>query len=148
MPTGLLIARIIHIMSAIVWVGGTIFMIAVAIPFARTLPPEQRSATIAGIGLRFRPVGWTALLTLVGSGLYTMSRIGLLSWPALTGSDYGRLLLVKLAFVLTILVLTGVHDFVLGPRAQTVPRSTVLAFARTSGLLTLSVPVIGVILAH
>ncbi|MEO8323345.1 MAG: CopD family protein [Actinomycetota bacterium] len=148
MATDLLIARILHILGAIVWVGGTVFLAAVAIPFARTLPPEQRVATIAGIGRRFRPIGWCALLLLVGSGLYTMLRFELLSWSRLTGSGYGRLLLVKLFLVLTIVVLTGIHDFVLGPRSQSVPRSTVLAVARTSGLLTIAVPIVGVILAH
>lgn len=42
----------IHVFGAIVWVGGMLFLTAVAVPFARSLPPEARVATIAAIGRR------------------------------------------------------------------------------------------------
>lgn len=150
MPADLVVARIAHIFGAIVWVGGMTFLVAVAVPYARSLPTEARIATVSALGRRFRPIGWSALVLLVGSGIYQMSRMGLLSWTFLTRTGYGRLLLVKLIVVSVILALVALHDFVLGPRLRRGlgSRTTMVALARTNMALTLAVPVIGVILAH
>lgn len=150
MPADLVVARVIHVFGAIVWVGGMLFLTAVVVPFARSLPPEARVATVAAIGRRFRPLGWAALTMLVGSGLYTMARMGLLGWAFLTGTGYGRLLLVKIGLVALIVFLVALHDFVLGPRLRrgTGSRTMMVSLARANMGLTLAVPVIGVVLAH
>jgi copper resistance protein D len=150
MAADLLVARIVHILSAAVWVGGTVFLVAVAVPFARTFPPEERTRVAAAIGRRFRPVAWGALIGLVASGVYTMYDYGLLSWTALRASDYGNTLLVKVSGAALMLVLALVHDFVLGPRLERTGhgRGTLLALARANGVLTVLVLVLGVVLAH
>lgn len=152
MAADLIVARIVHILSAAVWVGGTVFLVAVAVPFARTFPPQRRTEVAAAIGRRFRPVAWTALAGLVASGLYTMQRFGLFSGTRLTAPGYGTMLLVKLAFVVVLIALSALHDFVLGPRAEVAHnggrRGLLLTLARINGVLTLVIPVIGVLLAH
>jgi uncharacterized membrane protein len=150
LPADLVLARVIHIFGAVVWVGGMIFLVTVAVPYARTLPAETRGATIGAIGRRFRPVGWAALAMLVGSGLYQMARMRLLGWDALTTTGYGRLLLAKIVLVTVILGLVAVHDFVLGPRLRKGEgsRTLLVLLARANLALTLAVPVIGVVLAH
>lgn len=142
--------RVVHVLSAAVWVGGTVFLVAVAVPYARAAGPELRSQVAGEIGRRFRPVAWTALAGLVVSGLYLLQRLGYLEAGALTGTADGRLLLAKLGLVAVLIVLTAAHDFVLGPRvaAGGGNRSAVVALARTNGVLTVAVPVIGVLLAH
>lgn len=143
-------ARVVHVLSAAIWVGGTIFLVAVAVPYARSLGSEQRTAVASAIGRRFRPVAWTALGGLVLSGLYMLQKLGYLEPGALADTSNGRLMVAKLVLVAVLIVLSAIHDFVLGPRTTTRPqtRSTLLVLARANGVLTVVVPIIGVLLAH
>ena len=136
-------------LAAAVWVGGTIFLVAVAVPYARSLGGEQRTAVASAIGRRFRPVAWTAMAGLVASGLYMLQKLGYLN-GGLTSTSDGRLMLVKLVTVALLIALSAVHDFVLGPRLERgdPSGSAFVILARSSGVLTLIVPVIGVLLAH
>ena len=147
--SGILVARVVHVLAAAVWVGGTIFLVAVAVPYARSLGDERRTAVAAAIGRRFRPVAWTAMAGLVGSGLYLLQKLGYLGGD-LTSTSGGRLMLVKLGLVALLIALSAVHDFVLGPRLErgTPASGTFVVLARSTGVLTLIVPVIGVLLAH
>lgn len=146
----IVIARIAHVSGAMMWVGGTVFLVAVGVPYARSLGPEQRVRAISELGRRFRPWGWASLGLLTFSGVYMMARLHLLSWDLLVNTGYGRLLLLKLVLVAAIVILTALHGFVLGPRtaAGEVSPSVVRAVARSSAVLTVVVPVIGVLLAH
>jgi putative copper resistance protein D len=142
----MLLARIVHVLAMAVWVGGTVFLVAVAVPFARSFGPDRRTEIAAAIGRRFRPVAWTALAALVASGVYMMLRLDRL---AASHPDRGSLI-GKLVLVGAILVLSALHDFVIGPRVErdASSRRTLLVLARTNGVLTLAIPVIGVLLAH
>ena len=128
--------------------GGTIFLVAVAVPYARSLG-DRRTEVAAAIGRRFRPVAWTAMAGLVLSGVYMLQKLGYLE-RAMTSTADGRLMLAKLVGVALLVGLSAVHDFVLGPRLERgEPASgTFVVLARSSGVLTLIVPVIGVLLAH
>lgn len=136
-------------LSGAIWVGGTIFLIAVAVPYARSLGDERRTAAAGAIGRRFRPVAWTAMAGLVLSGLYMLQKLGYLD-GGLTSTSNGRLMLAKLVTVALLIGLSAVHDFVLGPRLErgASTSSAFVVLARSSGVLTLIVPVIGVLLAH
>jgi hypothetical protein len=59
-------------------------------------------------------------------------------------------MIAKLILVALLVAFSAVHDFVLGPRLERgdPTGSTFVVLARTSGVLTLIVPVIGVLLAH
>jgi copper resistance protein D len=140
---------VVHVLSAAVWVGGTVFLLTVAVPYARSLGDEQRTAVAAAIGRRFRPVAWAAMIGLVLSGLYMLQQLGYLD-SGLTSSPDGRLMLAKLVGVALLVGLSALHDFVLGPRLErgAPTSSTFVILARSSGVLTLIVPVIGVLLAH
>jgi putative copper export protein len=137
------------VLSAAVWVGGTVFLVAVAVPYARSLGDDRRTEVAAAIGRRFRPVAWTAMAGLVVSGLYMLQKLGYLD-AGLSSTPDGRLMLVKLACVALLIILSAVHDFVLGPRLErgATTSSAFVVLARASGVLTLIVPVIGVLLAH
>jgi putative copper export protein len=139
-------ARILHLLAMAVWVGGTVFLVAVAVPFARSFGPEGSTAVAVSIGRRFRPVAWSALLTLVATGFYMATETGLLTSPTADG----RLLRIKIGIVLVVLALAAVHDFVLGPRVELEPsvRRPLLVLARINGVLTLVVPIVGILLAH
>jgi uncharacterized membrane protein len=102
--------RWLHVLAAITWIGGMLFIALVVVPVTRRLDdPGLRTRLVHEIGTRFRTVGWIALAVLVATGLGTL-------WPR------PYLLLLprfhwKLGLVVVALILSVFHDFVLGPRA-------------------------------
>jgi uncharacterized membrane protein len=109
----------IHILSAIVWVGGMLFLALVVVPVARRLPPAERAPLLDSLGRRFRAVGWTAIGLLLATGLLNAGYRGV-TWEAffsgrLFASSFGQVLLLKVLLVSLMIVVSAVHDFVLGP---------------------------------
>jgi putative copper export protein len=105
-----LIVRWVHVLSAIVWVGGMLFIALVLVPVARRLEDARlRTRLIQESGRRFRSVGWIALGLLVVTGLLNLWR-----HPFLLDSSAFRW---KAGLVVLALILGAFHDFVLGPRA-------------------------------
>ncbi|HEX6996778.1 MAG TPA: DUF4149 domain-containing protein [Gammaproteobacteria bacterium] len=116
------ISILLHILAAVVWIGGMVFLGVVLIPALRR--SELGAKTVEVIhrtGVRFRNVGWACLALLVATGVVNLTRWGV-DWQRFTsadlwGSTWGRVLAVKLALVVAALAISGVHDFVIGPRA-------------------------------
>ncbi|MCH7736280.1 MAG: CopD family protein [Chloroflexi bacterium] len=112
----------VHIVSAVVWLGGMLFLVMVMIPVARqAMRSEGTGAGLAMLrdaGERFLPVAWTAMVLLGLSG-------GYLAWqhwgirPGVFFTDDGRfmhILQAKSLLFLIVVVLSLVHDFWLGPK--------------------------------
>jgi uncharacterized membrane protein len=142
---------IVHLLAATVWVGGSIALIVVGIPAARTLEGEWRARAIREIGLRWRPLGYGALLVLAVTGV------------PLAQHDYERgrspfqaVLWVKVGLSVALVAASYVHNFVLGPRLQAqiregrpqAARPPLVVVGYASLALTLTVPVLGAVLAH
>jgi putative copper resistance protein D len=123
MPVAYWISVTVHVLAAMLWLGGMLFLGVVGAPVLRTLEPELRQSIFHALGVRFRTVGWMAIAVLVGTGLLNLHYRGLLQWDgvlashAFWNSSLGRALAVKAGVVIVMLVLAAVHDFVLGPAA-------------------------------
>lgn len=102
--------RFVHVLAAVTWAGGMLFIALVLVPVVRRLPdPALRTRLVHEVGVRFRAVGWVALGVLVTTGLVNLwLRPELLT----TTRFWWKAGLVALA-----LLLSALHDFVLGPRA-------------------------------
>ena len=128
----------LHIVAAMAWVGGMIFLVAAVIPLKR---PD---VTVA-VARRFRVVGWIALATLVVTGVFNVLHRGYRFEHLLTGDvfagQWGRTLALKLACVLFVIVLSAVHDL----RALRAEKSG--RFAQISGRITFMVSLTIVALA-
>ncbi len=112
----------IHILAAIFWLGGMLFLVFVLLPALKTLDDAVlRSQLIRKVGLRFRSVGWACLITLLITGYGNLLTRGLggsaLLDAAFWGTTYGITLGIKLSVFLLILILSATHDFSIGPRA-------------------------------
>ncbi|MET8247492.1 copper resistance protein CopC [Streptomyces sp. NPDC005202] len=107
-------SSVLHLLAMAVWLGG---LTALLTTLHRTTTGEpgpdtpedgtRASASTGGHGLtatvaRFSRVAFAAVTVLVVTGIYQSWR-GLGSWTTLTGTTYGRLLLVKLAAVALLL---------------------------------------------
>ncbi|MFD9302671.1 copper resistance protein CopC [Streptomyces sp. NPDC060048] len=89
---------ILHLLAVATWLGGlTALLVAL-----HKVPGIEREAV-----RRFSAVAFTSVLVLAATGAYQSWRqVG--SWSALTGTDYGRLLLVKIGLVLVLVAIAYV----------------------------------------
>lgn len=117
----------LHLLAAMLWLGGTFFLAIVGAPVLRRVEPASlRSELFHRVGVRFRAVGWSAIVVLIVTGLLNLGLRGMLDAETLGSASfwegrYGRTLAWKLAIVASMISLAAVHDFVLGPRASGLP---------------------------
>ncbi|HUE75745.1 MAG TPA: CopD family protein [Chloroflexota bacterium] len=109
----------VHIVAAMVWIGGMLFLALAIVPVTRHLPAVQRSALLGAIGRRFRTIGWISLALLIVTGIVSTSFRGV-AWEsvlsgAILGSWFGQVLAIKLVLVAATLAMSAAHDFVVGP---------------------------------
>ena len=111
----------LHILAAITWIGGVLFLALVGAPALRRVePPSLRAALFDAIGMRFRWVGWGAVIVLLLSGTWLLWYRGWLAWELLSRAAFwrqgvGLALGWKLGMVTVMLVLSLVHDVALSP---------------------------------
>ncbi|MFS4107993.1 copper resistance CopC/CopD family protein [Streptomyces sp. PD-S100-1] len=111
-------SSMLHLLAMAVWLGGLTALLTTLQRTPRTTTaadtdgsagtaPAALVAPLAATAARFSRLAFLAVTVLVATGVYQSWR-GLGSWPALTGTAYGRLLLVKLfAVVLLLAVAAG-----------------------------------------
>jgi uncharacterized membrane protein len=144
----------VHVLAAAVWVGGTVALVFIAVPAARKLEGEERAQALRRLGAGWRPLGWSALAILAGTGLVLAGEDGVFSGHA--SASFYAVFAVKVALVGALAVGAFVHDFVLGPglarqiragHPQTFRRPLVVV-GWFNFALTATVPVLGTVLAH
>ena len=144
--TAVLVA--VHLLAAGIWFGGSTALVFVGVPAIRTLEGEPRGTAMKKLGLLWRPLGYGALLVAALTGVVLASR----EWES--DSTFQIVLWVKVAVFVCLLVVSYLHNFVLGPRLQaeiregreprTRPRLVVVGWLSYS--LTMSLPILGVAL--
>lgn len=121
----------IHILAAMVWIGGMLFLVLVVVPWLRSGQRTQAADFFRETGPRFRNVGWTCFAVLVITGSFNLWVRGV-RWanfvePQWLTSSFGKTVLAKLGVFVVVLLVSALHDFVVGPRATraiaTDPRS-------------------------
>jgi uncharacterized membrane protein len=144
----------VHVLAAAVWVGGTVALVFIAVPAARMLEGEDRARALRRLGQGWRPLGWSAMALLGGTGLVLAGHDGVFSGHAST--RFYAVFAAKVSMVAALAVGAFFHDFVLGPglarqiregRPQTLRRRLVVV-GWINFALTLTVPVLGTVLAH
>lgn len=124
MPLLYWISVTLHILAAMFWLGGMLFLGVVGAPVLRAVEPASlRQALFEALGVRFRSAGWVAIALLLVTGLLNLYYRGLLAWSGVLGdaafwrTALGHALAFKLAAVVLMTVVAAFHDFVLGPAA-------------------------------
>ncbi|MCC6849134.1 MAG: hypothetical protein IT294_11595 [Deltaproteobacteria bacterium] len=122
----------VHVLAAITWIGGMFFLMIMVMPWLRQGDRATAAAFLRETGTRFRTVGWG------GFGV----------------------LLVTGAFNALVLVVSSIHDFVVGPRVsravELAPRSALTEklrrraslLGRANAVLALVLVALGVILVR
>ena len=145
--------RVIHLLAALVWTGGTVVLVFVAVPPVQRLEGEARAKTLRELGRRWRPIGWSALAVAVGTGVAIAARAHAFDT---TPTRFDVVLAVKGALVGLLVAGAYLHDFVLGPglarqiregRPQSL-RPVLVAIGRLNLLVTLALPILGAVLSE
>ena len=129
MSTAYHLTVFLHVLAALVWLGGMLALALLA-PVLRDVGDDAvRQRLFHRLGERFRAVGWACIAVLVTTGVLQLRMRG---WWGMTvwgagafwAGPLGRALAWKLGTVAVILSVQAVHDFWLGPRAGRVPAGT------------------------
>jgi uncharacterized membrane protein len=145
--------RTVHLLAAIVWAGGTVALVFVAVPPIQRLQGPERAALLRELGLRWRPIGWSALGIAAVTGVVLAQRA-----RAFHGApkDFDWVLGVKAVLVGLLVAGAYLHDYVLGPglarqvregQPQSL-RPLLVAIGRTNLVLTIAIPVLGAVLVQ
>jgi uncharacterized membrane protein len=145
----------IHVLAAMLWLGGMFFLGAVGAPALRGIqPPPVRQRLFQELGSRFRLVGWISISVLVVTGVLNLYFRGWLHWTGVLGSAEfwrtatGRALAGKLLTVVLMITCSAIHDFVLGPSAgRATPGSpAAIALRKRAATLARANAILGVLL--
>ena len=100
----------IHLISASIWVGGSIFLGVVLAPLLKkmSLSIEERLELMIKVGRRFNKIALPSLIILIGTGIYN-SHLVLQSPEILFSSSYGAFLITKIVLVIALIITFAVH---------------------------------------
>jgi uncharacterized membrane protein len=147
------VLRVVHLLAAIVWVGGTIALVFVSVPPAQRLEGPQRAAMLRELGRRWRPLGWGALAVAIVTGAWIASLEHAFDT---TPRRFDIVLAVKGALVGLLVAGAYLHDFVLGPglarqiregKPQSL-RPLLVAIGRVNLAITIVLPILGAVLSE
>jgi putative copper resistance protein D len=145
--------RTVHLLAAIVWTGGTVALVFVAVPPVQRLQGPERAALLREFGRRWRPIGWSALGIAVATGIVLAQRA-----HAFHGAphDFDAALTVKSVLVGLLAGGAYFHDYVLGPglarqvregQPQSL-RPVLVGIGRVNLALTIVIPILGAVLVQ
>jgi len=100
----------VHLVSAAIWVGGSLFIGIVFSPLLKTMTNslEERMQIMIRVGRRFNKIAVPSLIILMATGLYSSHM--LLSKPELlVATSYGIFLIIKIILVIALIITYAVH---------------------------------------
>jgi putative copper export protein len=100
----------IHLVSAAVWVGGTLFIGAVLAPLLKkmSMSLEERIQMMVLVGRRFNKIAVPSLIILIATGIYNSQQV-IINPDSLLSTSYGSFLLVKIILVIALVIAFIVH---------------------------------------
>lgn len=148
------LALFLHIIAAIFWIGGMLFLTLVVAPFLKTIPdPKEKSKIYQFVGKTYRFWGWVAIITLLVTGPFILLRLyglpiqGIFD-AGIHSTGFGKALAIKLSLVALIVLSSFLHDFWLGPKARNSPNFSRFAkiFGRSNLIIALLIVIFAVFL--
>lgn len=100
----------VHLVSAAVWVGGSLFIGAVLAPLLKkmSMPLEERIQMMVQVGRRFNKIAVPSLIILIVTGIYNSQQV-FTNPENLLATSYGSFLLVKILLVLALIITFIIH---------------------------------------
>lgn len=100
----------IHLVSAAVWVGGSLFIGAVLAPLLKkmSMSLEERIQMMVQVGRRFNKIAVPSLIILIITGLYNSQQV-FTNPENLLATSYGSFLLIKIILVIALIIAFIIH---------------------------------------
>jgi len=100
----------IHLISASIWVGGSLFLGIVFSPLLKSMfdSVEERLQIMIKVGKRFNKIAVPSLIILIGTGLYNSHQL-LIKPELLIATSYGNFLIIKIILVFALIITYVVH---------------------------------------
>lgn len=116
------ISVFVHIISAVTWIGGMLFIVMVLAPLLRSQDFRPVATRVLHVtGKKFKRIGWLCLWLLLITGFF--NALARYSYPGQSWADFGaaiwanKYLMHKISTLGVIFVLSYLHDFHIGPAA-------------------------------
>jgi uncharacterized membrane protein len=106
-----IVARAIHVVAIVVWIGGVWLVTTVLLPGMRRKPPEEWQREFEAIEQRFAPQVRVAVVLVLLSGLYMLYQYDL--WQRFADARYWWMQLMAWVWVLFALILFVIEPLVL-----------------------------------
>jgi uncharacterized membrane protein len=131
------VARAIHVLAVVVWIGGVWLVTTVLLPSMKTKPPETWVQEFDAIEHRFAPQARTAVLLVLLSGIYMLYQYDL--WDRFAQGEYWWMDLMVAVWVLFAAMLFLIEPFifrrVIHKRAAQSSRTTLSLMLRLHRLI-------------
>ena len=112
-----LFVRWLHVIAAVVWVGGNLVLAMVIVPhFRQNLPPVERIKLLTQIGKRFEPVVWGCIGVLFFTGIVNIFDALDITSLAPIPNAFMRTFLIKIVLFFVLIILTVLHSMIFAPR--------------------------------
>ena len=100
----------VHLISASIWVGGSLFIGVVLAPLLKTMSEsvEERLKIMIRVGRKFNKIAVPSLGILIATGLYN-SQYTLSRPETIFSTNYGIILTVKIMLVIALIVIFAIH---------------------------------------
>jgi copper resistance protein D len=100
----------IHLVSAAIWVGGSLFIGVVLAPTLKkmSMSLEERIQIMINVGRKFNKIAVPSLILLIITGIYTSYPL-LMKPNLLSETSYGTFLIIKIILVLLLIATFAVH---------------------------------------
>ena len=113
----LIISTWIHLLSAVVWVGGIFFVLFVALPAAKRILGQQ-GKLMGAIGKRFVPLANISILLILISGISMTLTSHSFSEVVSLNSSWSQSLLIKILVALTMMSIHFYRGLILTPKIE------------------------------
>ncbi|MBI3841612.1 MAG: CopD family protein [Thaumarchaeota archaeon] len=99
-----------HLVSAAIWVGGSLFIGVVLAPLLKTITEsaEQRLAIMIRVGRKFNRIAIPSLVILIITGIYKSSNL-LIKPELIFSTNYGTILVIKIILVIILIGIFIAH---------------------------------------
>jgi len=100
----------IHLTSATIWVGGSLFIGAVLAPILKTMSfsLEERLQIMIKVGRKFNKIAIPSLIILIVTGIYNSVSF-FNNYEMLFSTNYGNILTIKIILVIAIIIAYIIH---------------------------------------
>jgi len=146
------VSLFLHVIAAIFWIGGMLFLTLVVAPFLKTLELEKKREIYQVVGTKYRFWGWIALGIMLVTGPVNLYYFGvtpdMLFDPSFYTTPYGRRVVEKIGLVIIVLISSVLHDFWFGPGARSSQTYSKIAMilGRANLLIALAIVVLAVMI--